>query len=133
MLRRVITILTFLLAFVAAHATAQPVKLGPNDSIRVSWPAYVPADPDGLDTPDGYRVKAVKPTQTGTVVQTWDVGLVTTLNLTYAQLPSGTFSISVHPFNVAGEAAASNIVGPFGKASTPKAQTGVTVSKVGAP
>ena len=133
-MKRVLAILTFLLAFIAAHASAQaPVKLGPNDTIRVSWPAYVPADPDGLDTPDGYRVKAVKPTQTGTVVQTWDVGLVTTLSLTYAQLPAGAFSISVHPFNVAGEAAASNIVGPFGKASTPKAQTGVTAARVGAP
>jgi hypothetical protein len=127
-------IVAILLLFVAVPATAQTVKLGPNDSLNVTWPAYVNQDPDGLDAPDGYRVKAVKPTQTGVVVQTYSVGLVTNLTLTAAQLPAGAFSISVHPFSVAGEAAASNVVGPFGKAAIPRVQTGVAATRVsGAP
>jgi hypothetical protein len=130
--RLVLSVLMLLISGISAYAQG-PAKLGPNDSIRISWPAYVPADPDGLDTPSGYRIKAVKPTQTGTVVQTYEVGNVTTTTLTYAQLPAGAFSIAVHPFNEAGEAAASNLVGPFGKASTPKAVTGVTAVRVGAP
>lgn len=124
-------LLAAIMLVVATPAFAQLTKLGPNDSLNVTWPAYVAQDPDGLDTPDGYRVKAVKPTQTGVIVQTWTTGIVTSLALTSAQLPSGTFSITVHPFNVAGEAAASNVTGPFGKAAIPRVQTGVAATKVG--
>lgn len=124
---------TVLVLLIATPSFAQVTKLGPGEGLRISWPNYVQGDPDGLDLPDGYRVKAVKPTQTGVVVQSWTIGLDTSLELTSAQLPSGAFSLSVHPYNVAGEAEASQIVGPFGKAAIPKPQTGVVVTKVGAP
>ena len=124
-------VLAVLMLLVAAPSFAQVTKLGPTDSINVTWPAYVNQDPDGLDAPDGWRVKAVKPTQTGVVVQTYTTGLVTNLVLTAAQLPAGAFSITVHPFNAAGEAAASEPIGPFGKAAIPRVQTGVAATVVG--
>lgn len=123
-------VLCILVPAVAVAQVPAGNLLGPNDSLRVTWPTSVPTDADGLDAPTGYRVKAVKPTQTGVIVQSWDVGLVTTLTLTAAMIPSGAFSLSVHPFNVAGEAASSNVVGPFGKAAIPQTVTGVAAVRI---
>jgi hypothetical protein len=135
-MRRVIAILTFLLAFIAAHATAQTTKLGPTDSIKVNWPTPS-VSTDGLNAPDGYRVKAVSTTTPGTVLRVWSIGSISTLTHTIppTEMPAGVFQISVHPYNVAGEAGPSNLSGPFGKAVTPTPYTtGVTAGVVsGAP
>lgn len=137
MIRRV-GILTALItaACYVGPVSAQTVPagnlLGPADSLRVTWPTPT-TSADGLDAPTGVRVKAVS--LTGTVVRSWDTTpSVTTLTLTPQMIPAGAFNIAVHPFNVAGEAAASNSVGPFGKATTPRSLTGVSAGVVaGAP
>jgi hypothetical protein len=122
------------LAITSLTAAAQPVpsgnRLGANDGLRITWPAAT-VSPDGLDAPAGYRVKAVSLTTPGTVIRSWDAAAgVTLLLLTPAQVPSGGFIISVHPFNEAGEAAASNTVGPFGRAAIPKTLTGISAGVV---
>jgi hypothetical protein len=119
-----------LLAFTALTAAAQVVpagnRLGANDGLRITWPAAV-VSADGLDAPSGYRVKAVSLATPSTVIRSWDAAAnVTTLFLTPAMVPSGGFLVTVHPFNEAGEAAASNTAGPFGRASIPKTVTGVS-------
>lgn len=118
-----------LLFLVPAVASAQLQKLGPNDGIQINIPEPT-VSPDGLDAPDGIRIKATSTTQTGVVVRTWDFGVVRTALLTPQMIPAGAFTLTVHPFNVAGEAEASNEIGPFGKAATPKRLEGVTGSVV---
>lgn len=125
-------IITSLLCLVSVVAQAQTVqKLGPTDSVRFTWPAAV-VSADTLDAPDGYRVKAISPTQTGVVIRSWDVAgaATTTWTMTAAQVPTGLFNVTIHPYNAAGEAPGSNPVGPFGKAMTPKSLTGVVGSVV---
>jgi hypothetical protein len=127
-------VLLALLVLVPLTASAQVVpagnRIGANDSLRITWPAAV-VSPDGLDAPDGYRVKAISLATPSTVVRSWDAGAaVTTMVLTPTMIPLGGFTITVHPFNVAGEAAASNTAGPFGKASIPKSLTGVSAGVV---
>jgi hypothetical protein len=122
-----------LLLCVAAIASAQTTRLGPTSSLQFNWPAAT-SSPDTLDAPDGYRVKAVSETQSGVVLRSWDTAAsVRTLTLTPSMIPDGLFRVSVHPFNVAGEAPSSNLVGPFGKAVIPMPLTGVTAGVVGAP
>jgi hypothetical protein len=116
------------LAALTAHAQVVPAgnRLGANDGLRISWPAAVVAA-DGLDAPSGYRVKAVSLATPSTVIRSWDAAAgVTTLFLTPAMVPTGGFLVTVHPFNEAGEAAASNTAGPFGRASIPQTITGVS-------
>ncbi|TXH09899.1 MAG: hypothetical protein E6R03_16070 [Hyphomicrobiaceae bacterium] len=117
----------------AAPVSAQVTRLGPNHGISISWPAVTPVDPDGLDVPSGYRVRA---TSTRTpAVWTWDTAAsVTTLTLTPQMIPVGAFTISVQAFNEAGEAPTSNVTGPFGRAMIPPTLTGVSAAVVaGAP
>lgn len=122
----------FVIVLGASVSEAQTLqKLGPNDSIRFSWP-IASVSPDTLDAPDGYRVKAVSPTQAGVVIRSWDVAGATTTawTLAPAQMPAGVFTVTVVPYNMAGEGPASNAIGPFGKVTTPKGLTGVTGSVV---
>ena len=130
-MRRLGSILLAILALFASVASAQQ-KLGPADGIRFNWPAPN-VSADGLNTPDGFRVKAVSPSDTGVVIKTWTIAdpAARSFTVTAAEVPpSGLFSISVHPYNVAGEAGASNIIGPFGRAAVPTSLTGVTGSVV---
>lgn len=124
---RILAVLLFVLAFAgAASAQAVPTAniLGPTDSLRVTWPLPT-SSPDGLDVPTGVRVKATNPS--GTVIRSWDtLANVVTLNLTPTMIPSGPFTITIHPFNSFGEATASNSSGPFGKATAPKPLTGTS-------
>jgi hypothetical protein len=123
-----------LLVLAPLTAAAQPVpagnRLGANDGLRITWPSAV-VSADGLDAPSGYRVKAVSLATPSTVIRSWDAAAgVTTLFLTPAMVPTGGFLVTVHPFNEAGEAAASNTAGPFGRASIPKTVTGVSAAVV---
>ena len=118
-----------LLFLVPAAASAQLQKLGPNDGIQINIPEPT-VSPDGLDAPDGIRIKATSTTETGVVVRTWDFGVVRTALLTPQMIPAGAFTLTVHGFNVAGESEASNEIGPFGRAATPKRLEGVTGSVV---
>ena len=115
----------------ASTANAQTLtKFGPGDSLSVSWPASA-VSPDTLDAPDGYRVKSFAPTATGVVLKSWTTDAATrTLTIDAASMPSGVFNLSVVAFNVAGEAGASNVIGPFGKAAIPQAVAGVAATVV---
>lgn len=125
------TFVSFLFVMLCAvTSSAQITKLGPNDSLRINWPAAI-VSPDTLDEPDGFRVKATSTTVPGSVLKTWTTAkTVQTLTVVAIDMPTGAFQITVHPFNAAGEAAASNSVGPFGKAAVPKTLSGVTGSVV---
>lgn len=123
---KVLTFALSLLMLCASSLSAQTLtKFGPDDSLSVSWPAAAVA-PDTLDEPDGYRVKSFAPTATGVVLKSWTTpATTTTLTIDAASMPAGVFNLSVSAFNVAGEAGASNVIGPFGKAAIPKTITGV--------
>lgn len=131
-------LMLFVLLCAAVPAAAQTIapgdRLGPTSSLRITWPATVPVDPSGLDVPDGYAVRAVNPTTTGVVIKEWKLGNVTAWTMTGSDIPAGAFSVSVHPYNIAGVSPASNVVGPFGKAAIPpRISTGVSAAVVGAP
>lgn len=130
-------ILAALATLLPVVASAQVVpdtgRLSPTQGVEVKWPAPT-VNPEGLNAPEGFRIKAVSPTQTGVVIRTWDAALsLRALTLTPAMLPEGAFTLTVHPFNVRGEAGASNVAGPFGKIQLPAALTGVTAGVVGVP
>lgn len=119
------SILVLVILAIASAAQAQtPIKLGPTDTIDVEWPA-VSVAADGLNAPDGYRIKA-KAVSGGSVLKTWTVTDGTAANL--ADLPAGAFTLAIHAFNVAGEAGASNVLGPFGRAAIPEVVTGASAS-----
>lgn len=125
-----IAIVVTLLCATAVQAQQVPANnvLGPSDSLQLTWKAEAPS-PDGLDAPTGYRVKALS--LAGESMRTWDTGAnVQTLTLTPQMVPPGAFRITVHAFNLAGEAEASDVIGPFGKAATPKRLTTVSGSVV---
>jgi uncharacterized protein (DUF2141 family) len=123
MTRTLILVATLATLALSSTVEAQTLtKLGPGQGLAFSWPEPA-VDADGLDAPDGYRVKATSVATNG-VLETWEV-TNRELALTYAQLPAGAFTVTVHPFNVAGEAGPSNVTGPFGKAAIPKPLTGV--------
>lgn len=130
MMTRLFVLLFLLLASVASAQT--PVTIGPADAIRVGWPAPTVAT-DGLNTPDGFRIKATS-TATGTVLKTWNAAATDrTLLLGASTLPAGAFTLAVHAFNVAGEAGASNVLGPFGLAAIPEVLAGATANVERAP
>jgi hypothetical protein len=129
---RSLFLLVALLCALASPAAAQTTTtLGPTDTIDVAWPAVTVAA-DGLNAPDGYRVKA-KAVSGGSILKTWTVTSGTTVNL--ADLPPGAFTLAIHAYNAAGEAGASNVLGPFGRAAIPEVVAGAsaTVKRVTGP
>lgn len=125
-------VLLFLFLASVASAQTPTTTLGPADAIRVGWPAPTVAT-DGLNAPDGFRIKATS-TATGTVLKTWEAAATDrTLLLGAPTLPAGAFTLAVHAFNVAGEAGASNVLGPFGLAAIPEVLAGATATVERAP
>jgi hypothetical protein len=68
----------------------------------------------------------------GTVLRTWEA-TAEARALVLTELPAGAFTLAVYPFNVAGEAGASNVTAPFGRAVIPETLTGVTATVVPVP
>lgn len=118
------------LVLAGGSAAAQTTKLGPTDTISVSWPAASVAA-DGLNAPDGYRIKARAVTG-GAILKAWEAG-ADARSLVLTELPPGAFTLAVHPFNVAGEAGASNVTVPFGRAAIPESLAGVTAIVIPVP
>jgi hypothetical protein len=125
--------LMLLLALTSLSALAQTptTRLAPTDALSVTWPAAT-VSADGLDAPDGYRIKALA-VSGGSVLKSWEAA-ATLRTLVISDYPTvGAFTLTVHPFNVAGEAGSSNGTGPFGRAKIPAAVTGVAASVVPVP
>jgi hypothetical protein len=110
-----------------AQVVPEGNRLTSKNTVTITWPELA-VSPDGLDKPDGVRVKANPVAGSSVAPRSWDLGpTVRSLVLTPQMIPTGgAFTLTVHPFNVEGEAVASSALGPFGRIRTPASVAGVS-------
>lgn len=128
MLKRVITILTFLLAFIAAHATAQVTGTVTYDGTNktVYWDSSSPASTAPDDVVVAYVLEANTAPQTGntttTPVKSWTVtGTATQFTLPTAEVPARPFYLSVRAVSQASLKSAHSNTLLFREPGTPTA------------